>query len=234
MKHRKRPEKKSESLDVRLPYSVKRAFMAATRRNGETASAAVRRFIDGYIEETEAGAPYPLFKDTAMTVKRNPLKSLAIISGAAGALSLAALPSAADPSAFEKLDKNNDGVLVADEIAPGHGKTIIEILDVDKSGSVSKAEFDNPPEGVVVKASVIGDGESDGDVERKISVRKISHSANGDPMTEDEIKLEVREAIREAHPDATDAEIDEMAGKATVKTMIIEEEVVKEETTETE
>ena len=97
MRKPKRPEKKTESLDVRLPHSVKRDFMAAARARGETASAAVRRFIDGYIAETETGRSETPIKELTMTVKRNPLKSLAMAASAAMAASLfATLPSTAD------------------------------------------------------------------------------------------------------------------------------------------
>ena len=44
----KRREKKSESLDIRLPFEQKREFMDATRKQGETASDALRRFIAAY------------------------------------------------------------------------------------------------------------------------------------------------------------------------------------------
>jgi hypothetical protein len=230
MSHKKRPEKKSESLDVRLPWSVKNAFMAATRTRDETASAAVRRFIDSYIAETEAGATVTPLKEAAMTVRRNPIKILSIATATAGALSLAALPSAADSSAFDRLDKNQDGQLIAGEIAPGHDETIIEILDIDQSGGVSRAEFDNPPNGVSVKA-VVRDGEIDATSERKIVIKKISTHAAGDSsiLSGDELDREVRQSLREAMPDATDEEIENMASKAIVKTVIEEDVVVIKE-----
>lgn len=90
-----RKEKKSESLDVRLPYSVKTAFMAATKRKGETASEAVRRFIETYIEEAEYETVTPLWRETATTVRKNPLKSLAAASAVASAMTMTALPAAA-------------------------------------------------------------------------------------------------------------------------------------------
>lgn len=90
-----RKEKKSESLDVRLPYSVKTAFMSATKRRGETASEAVRRFIESYIEEAELETVTPLWRETATTVRKNPLKSLAAASAVASAMTMTALPAAA-------------------------------------------------------------------------------------------------------------------------------------------
>jgi len=41
-----RPAKKSEVLEVRVPYATKDAFMKRCRDDGRTASEEVRRFID--------------------------------------------------------------------------------------------------------------------------------------------------------------------------------------------
>jgi len=45
--------KKSESLEIRLPYPTKQAFMARCRADGRSASEALRGFIEAEIE----GAP---------------------------------------------------------------------------------------------------------------------------------------------------------------------------------
>ena len=42
--------KKSESLEIRLPYPTKQAFMARCRDDGRSASDALRAFIDGYLD----------------------------------------------------------------------------------------------------------------------------------------------------------------------------------------
>lgn len=44
-----RPPKKSETLEIRVPHQTKAAFMARCRREGLTASEAVRRYIEGEI-----------------------------------------------------------------------------------------------------------------------------------------------------------------------------------------
>jgi hypothetical protein len=45
--------KKSESLEIRLPYPTKQAFMARCRNDGRSASDALRAFIDGYLVDAE-------------------------------------------------------------------------------------------------------------------------------------------------------------------------------------
>jgi hypothetical protein len=41
--------KKSETLEIRLPYPTKLAFMARCRDEGRSASEALRLFIDGHL-----------------------------------------------------------------------------------------------------------------------------------------------------------------------------------------
>ena len=100
-----RREKKSESLDIRLPYQQKQEFMAATRQQGETASKALRRFIADYIEDARLAEQANPVQEISMTLARHRLKTLATAAGAAlGVFSITALPSAADPNAFDALD----------------------------------------------------------------------------------------------------------------------------------
>lgn len=98
-----KPPKKSETLEVRLPYRTKLAFMTRCRDDGQTASEAVRGFI-----ETELGDR-----------PRAPRTRLwqALVAATAGlALGAVAAPSLArtaptDHAAFERLDQNDDGAL---------------------------------------------------------------------------------------------------------------------------
>ena len=97
---KRRKQKKSESLDIRLPFEQKREFMEATRLRGETASSALRRFIATYIEEARlAEQPHPV-QEITMTLARHRFKTIATAAGAAlGVFSVTALPSAADSAA---------------------------------------------------------------------------------------------------------------------------------------
>ncbi|MBS0361610.1 MAG: hypothetical protein JSR98_09535, partial [Proteobacteria bacterium] len=45
-----RPLKKSETIEIRLPYPTKLAFMARCKDEGRSASEALRGFIDGELE----------------------------------------------------------------------------------------------------------------------------------------------------------------------------------------
>ena len=112
--------KKSETLEIRLPYPTKLAFMARCRDEGRSASEALRHFIDGHLE----GRP----------PRRRPrhLIAGALIAAAVGAI---ALPSLARPSLradFDRLDLNGDHAISLAEFAR---------LDANHDGKVSFEEF---------------------------------------------------------------------------------------------
>ena len=96
--------KKSESLEIRIPYPTKQAFMARCRDEGRSASEAVRGYIEGQLD----AAPKPAPRRTT------PWR---LIAGAAivAAMGAAAVPSLARPglnaAEFAALDRNHDGVL---------------------------------------------------------------------------------------------------------------------------
>lgn len=49
--------KKSESLEVRIPYPTKQAFMARCRADGVSASESVRGFIEGRLAAPAKSGP---------------------------------------------------------------------------------------------------------------------------------------------------------------------------------
>lgn len=82
-----RPLKKSESLEIRIPYPTKQAFMEHCRREGLSASEALRTLIEQRIE----GAPPP----PRAPVSRGRFTLMKII---AGALAAAAVGAVAAPT----------------------------------------------------------------------------------------------------------------------------------------
>ena len=177
-----RKEKKSESLDVRLPHSVKQEFMQTASARGETASEAVRRFIETYLNETPSGSTSTPI-GSLMTMAKPHLTKLAAMTGAiaAGAFALTLMPTAvADGSAFERLDKNADGAITPGEIGTDD-EILFEALDKDQSGTITPDELQSKT--TIIRVTEEGvfegsgetqlrvfrsEGESDGDVHDRV------------------------------------------------------------------
>ena len=97
--------KKSETVEVRLPYAAKTAFMARCRAQGLTASEAIRGFIDG--ELTDSQQPHGIVASWRQVF-------VAAIAGLAlGAVAAPSLAQSLSPSreAFNHLDRDRDGVV---------------------------------------------------------------------------------------------------------------------------
>jgi hypothetical protein len=110
----KRPEKKSESLEIRLPFSQKQAFMEACRERGVTASDVLRQFIADDLAARSAEKPRE--RPWVMTLRSHRLKAAA--SAAASAMAAAIFGSSvsfADNPAFDRFDKDDDGLVSYDE-----------------------------------------------------------------------------------------------------------------------
>lgn len=103
--------KKSEVLEVRLPYEAKTAFMARCRETGRTASEAVRVYID---QELEGPATKPRANGLIWRAVAAAVAGLAV--GAVAAPSLAR-PTTTSHAAFDRLDANRDGVLSFEEFS---------------------------------------------------------------------------------------------------------------------
>lgn len=106
--------KKSETIEIRLPYAAKAAFMARCHGNGRTASEAVRSFIEAEIQ----GGWRPR--------RLKPLGAWQALAAALGGLAVGAVavPSLAHPTmnsraVFERLDHNQDHVLTFEEFRRG-------------------------------------------------------------------------------------------------------------------
>ena len=120
MKRTRPPQKsakKTDSLEVRVPYAVKRDFMARTRARGRTASAVLREFIDAYL----AGA-VPSEERSMLKRLATPAAATAVIATVVAAHVMVPTAASAAPnfkSVFDQLDSDKDGKLSADELA-GH------------------------------------------------------------------------------------------------------------------
>ncbi|HEY3948611.1 EF-hand domain-containing protein [Phenylobacterium sp.] len=117
-----RPLKKSETIEIRLPYPTKLAFMARCRDEGRSASEALRGFIDGELAGRAAPSAHPL---------RMRLAIGALVAAALGAVALPSLAHTNQRAAFDCLARDRAAISAAD----------FARLDADHDGRVSYAEF---------------------------------------------------------------------------------------------
>ncbi|TFW15340.1 hypothetical protein EGY25_00075 [Brevundimonas intermedia] len=115
---RDKPLKKSETVEIRLPHATKTAFMARCRAEGRTASDAIRRFIDAELSQTSSTRRSPrLAPRLAPRLSWRPLLAAAVAGLALGAVAAPSLAQSSPPSraAFDRMDRNHDGVVSFDE-----------------------------------------------------------------------------------------------------------------------
>ena len=133
-----RPEKKSEMLDVRLPYGMKQALVEACRKQGVTVSDTVRGLFSEYVSAAQAGETQPKLKGIAMKIAKNPRKTLGMtLAAALSAVVFLAQPSVADDALFESFDTNEDGVIDADEM----DREALIMIDRDHNDKIEPDEF---------------------------------------------------------------------------------------------
>jgi hypothetical protein len=100
--------KKNDSIEIRLPDETKAAFREKCRREGRTASDAVRSFIDEQLEPRRSARRRSLWRIGAAVAAG------AVLGGGLAAPSIAASGSNTR-SAFHALDRDGDGLLTYEE-----------------------------------------------------------------------------------------------------------------------
>lgn len=145
----KRPEKKSERFEVRLPYSKKNSFVKACEDQGDTPSHAVRRFIDSYIRRADADDAGALLRRMPQIIVRNWFQLLIWAIGIfAGAIVLflcisifiTQMTLSNNDKLFAEFDKNGDGILMMGEISE-YDYHLHRVLNVDGNKGISKEGF---------------------------------------------------------------------------------------------
>ncbi|MFL6844805.1 MAG: EF-hand domain-containing protein [Allosphingosinicella sp.] len=100
--------KKNDSIEIRLPDETKAAFREKCRREGRTASDAVRSFIDEQLEPQRSARRRSLWRIGAAVAAG------AVLGGGLAAPSIAA-SGGNTRSAFHALDRDRNGVLTYEE-----------------------------------------------------------------------------------------------------------------------
>lgn len=150
----KRPRlKKSETLEVRIPYETKQAFLAACREDGTNASEVVREQVQSYLDSRARPSPderRTLVMQLPPNVRRYGPRVAAGGIAAIGLTALAVLPSAADPdfkAQFSRLDVNGDGQVSEEEFLdasrPGDDKGAKNVV-VETHSTVISSDGEKP------------------------------------------------------------------------------------------
>jgi len=117
-----RPLKKSETIEIRLPYPTKLAFMARCKAEGRSVSEALRGFIDSELVGRTGSAQMRLAPRLLIG---------ALIAAAMGAIALPSLAHTSQRASFDCLARGSAGISSAD----------LARLDTNHDGVVSYAEF---------------------------------------------------------------------------------------------
>ena len=153
-----------------------------------------------------------------MTLARHRIKTMATAAGAAlGVFSITALPSAADSTAFDALDKNKDGVITEGEILPGQDADIIAKLDTDGSGGVSKEELEAAGNRIIIKKTSSDDAADGETVTRKtVKILEFSDGEDGEIHGEVSTKTEKRVVVKriEGGEELSEAELSALLEEA--------------------
>ena len=201
-----RDEKKSETLEVRLPYSQKIAFMEACRKEGITASEALRAGIAQFLATRDGQSQRNnLIEDLVTAMKMNSKKTIgSMMALSLGAALFVAMPSAAADELFEAYDGNGDGVLTPGEIGENDSK-VFAVLDKNDDGQISADEFQREAEVSQITDTIEMD-EDIGEEVRLITVEKTSIEL----QDAEHVKISVVRWAESVDLDATDEEIAEI------------------------
>jgi predicted DNA-binding protein len=122
-----RAPKKSETLEIRIPYPTKTAFMEKARLEGRAASEIVRERIDAYLNEEPE--PQTLKDKVVVQIRRNLRGAGLLLAGAGSALaiSLAASPASALPGRGASIDAPTG-------VTADAGDPLMIVVDVPEGG----------------------------------------------------------------------------------------------------
>lgn len=110
-----RHEKKSETIEARLPFTTKRALLARCKAEGKSVSDVLRLCVENYL-----ASPTQTERKARQTMKI--FKHVATATAIAGSIMVVHHGAFAQSSAahFEEFDSNSDGRLSLDELTAAH------------------------------------------------------------------------------------------------------------------
>jgi Ca2+-binding EF-hand superfamily protein len=116
----KRTEKHSETLEIRMPHTLKTEFMDACKERGLTASEVVRDFVGTYpVKRRRNFIPQislPDKMELPMNLLAVPVLALGLAASSVTLNTAAVASHDNDAESFAEMDRDNDGYLVMDDL----------------------------------------------------------------------------------------------------------------------
>jgi hypothetical protein len=151
----KRAEKKSETIEVRVSYSEKLAFMEACKQAGTTASHAIRGYIDDFLHpkpelsfREKLARALPVSGALVLTISLVGFVALDMFKAPNGASATTAGFSQTSVRVLNHFDQDGDGYLSSDDLnaLEAEHKVPLDWLlakgDQNKDGQIDVAELD--------------------------------------------------------------------------------------------
>ncbi len=175
-----RQPKKSEKLEVRLPYGEKVQFMDRVTAHGQSVSQVLRALIKEY---SDPSVP----KKELSTLKPRVVKKPWVLGGLllVGALA-GAFPASANRSLFQVFDRDNNGRITSGEITSEGDLEILKAMDKDGSGWISPREFVSSSSGISFKET--SDDFHNGKVARRLDFVHVKFELAEDGKVQEHLK----------------------------------------------
>lgn len=137
-----RPEKKSETIEVRVSYTEKLAFMEACRNAGTTASHAIRDYIGGVLQPNNSEA-----NKTRLVIGLGLVLTASLTAVGVFLFQREARPATTGERVVRYFDQNGDGTITAADAENTANKETIDWLletgDQNSNGRIEASEVDN-------------------------------------------------------------------------------------------
>jgi hypothetical protein len=162
--------KKSETLEFRLSYEEKSAFLARAAQDGRSASEILRQLV---IDFSAPAKPKRISKRWAF-------------AGVFAALGLVAAPVLADRTLFAAFDVDGNGRIMPGEISAEGDREIIAALDTNKNGWLSFLELKASGTGETVSEQI--DDFNDGMPKRFLELSFVVFELKRDRSVEQKVQ----------------------------------------------
>ena len=133
--------KKTEKIEVRLPPETKSEFLEACERQNETASEAIRRFIERYVERFHvplADAPMKLVAKMPWWSRIGSLGAVASAVVLAIALPIQANSQSGWKVSFDTADRDKNGIIELSELSVSLSPELAKTLPADQVSRSSR------------------------------------------------------------------------------------------------